>query len=80
MRTGPRWLRWIDDDGNLIPTGRNAPTPSKCARRRRTSATQNAPVPMKSASVLEAERTAPMKSARAERLAAQLRAAGIEPE
>lgn len=56
-----KWLRWWDEQGNLLPWG------SELAQQERERAEQ------------ERER-AEQERQRAERLAAQLRAAGIEPE
>lgn len=56
-----RWMRWVDGNGCLIPTG----------KERADAEQQRAD---------EQQQRAEEEHARAERLAAQLRAAGIEPE
>ncbi len=61
------WLRWATDDGELLPTGQER---AEAAERAAKAAEQAAKA---------AEQAAATERARAERLAAQLRAAGIEP-
>lgn len=56
-----RWLRWYDNEGNLIPTG------AERAEQERERAERE-------------RRRAEQERERAERLAAQLRALGVEPE
>jgi Uma2 family endonuclease len=69
------WLRWCDADGNVVPTGAERAEQeyqrAEQERQRATQATQRA----------EQERQrAEQERQRAERLAAQLRALGINPE
>ena len=77
-----RWLRWIDDDGNLIPTGRDRANEEQTrADAERTRADEERARADAERTRADEERTrADEERARAERLAAQLRAAGIEPE
>jgi Uma2 family endonuclease len=63
-----RWLRWCDRNGNLIPTGaERALQEHKRAEQERKRAEQE-------------HKRAEQERLRAERLAAQLRALGIDPE
>jgi Putative restriction endonuclease len=76
------WLRWTDNDGNLIPTGR------ECADRERERAQeerQRAQEERERAKAAEersliAEERASIAEDKALRLAAKLRALGINPE
>lgn len=68
------WLRWATDDGALLPTGFEAAQAAEHAAKAAGQAAQAAEQAAQAATrALEAEK------ARADRLLAQLRAAGIEP-
>jgi Putative restriction endonuclease len=63
------WLRWYDQDGNVLPTGAER---AELERQRRAEYEQQR-------AAYERQR-AELERQRAERLAAQLRALGIEPQ
>lgn len=69
------WLRWQDEDGNLLLTGEEQ---AEQERRRAEQAEQQAEQERQHAQ--QAEQQAEQARRRAERLAAQLRALGAEPE
>ena len=76
------WLRWCDQEGNVIPTGAELAAAERQraeeAQRRADEARQRAEAERARA---EAEqRRAEAERARAERLAARLRALGIDPD
>jgi Uma2 family endonuclease len=62
------WLRWCDQEGNVIPTGAEL---AEAERARAEAERQRAE---------EEQRRAEAERARAERLAARLRALGIDPD
>jgi len=62
------WLRWCDDDGQVLPTGEEA---AQQERQRAEQERQRAE---------QEHQRAEHEQQRAERLAAQLRALGVEPE
>lgn len=76
------WLRWQDKDGNLILTGAEQAAlerqRTEQERQRAEQAEQQAKLERKRAE--QAEHQAEQERQRAERLAAQLRALGVEPE
>lgn len=63
-----QWLRWVDREGNLIPTSAEA---QAAARQETTEANRRA---------AEAEKAAAEERRQREELLAKLRAAGIDPE
>lgn len=69
------WLRWQDEDGNLILTGAEQ---AALERQRAEEAEQQAKMERERAQ--QAEQQADQEHQRAERLAAQLRALGVDPE
>lgn len=69
------WLRWIDGDGNLIPTGKER---AEDERHRANAERQRADEEQQRAN--EERQRADEEAARVSQLEAQLRAAGIEPE
>jgi Uma2 family endonuclease len=69
------WLRWCDQEGNVIPTGAELAE----AERQRAEAEQRR-AEAERARAEEEQRRAEAERARAERLAARLRALGIDPD
>jgi len=69
------WLRWCDQEGNVIPTGAEL---AEAERQRAEEAQRRAEA--ERARAEEAQRRAEAERARAERLAARLRALGIDPD
>ncbi len=80
--TSDEWLRWCDLDGNLLLTGEElAIQEKKLARKERVRAEKEKARAEKESARAEEEKTrANNEKSRSERLAAQLRAAGIVPE
>ena len=76
------WLRWCDIDGTLLPTGTELATEQKTraelASKRAEQAEEQAELAKEQAEL--AKEQAELAVSRAERLAAQLRALGIDPE
>jgi Uma2 family endonuclease len=76
------WLRWCDNDGNILPTGAER---AQQAEQLAQQAQQQALISEQRAETAEqraetAEQRAETAEQRAERLAAQLRALGIDPD
>ena len=83
------WLRWCDQAGNFIPTGAER---AEREQQRATAAQQQATAAQQEATAAQqqaeeerqrataAQQRAEQAQQRAERLAAQLRALGLEPE
>jgi hypothetical protein len=69
------WLRWQDEQGNLLLTGQER---AEVAEERAEVAEERAEMAEERAEVAKAQAT--MERERAERLAAQLRALGVEPD
>ena len=70
-----RWLRWVDLDGNVVPTG------TERAEQEHSRAEQEHSRAEQERSRAEQERSrAEQAQARAEQLAARLRALGIDPD
>jgi hypothetical protein len=69
------WLRWRDANGVLLPTGAEA---AETAQEQAAQAQEQAEQERERAE--RAEQLAAEAQLRAERLAAQLRALGVEPE
>jgi Uma2 family endonuclease len=83
------WLRWLDNTGNMIPTGAERATQAEMrvefVRRRAARAIIQAEQERQRAEqerqrAMQERERATQADARAEKLAAQLRALGIEPE
>jgi hypothetical protein len=70
-----RWLRWIDAEGTLLPTGAEA-----AAQERARAAQERARAEQERARAEQERARAEQERARAERLAARLRELGIDPE